>query len=107
MKLVISLGIIVGVLAWAPAAEAARCKKGQVYRPSIGICQPKREAIREGVYRRSSGAGRRAKVKKPKVKRAPVVVTAPQTNWIIDYYQHVNDWAVKNRAAIIKHAEGL
>ena len=107
MKLVIGLGLVIGALAWVPSAEAARCKAGQVYRISTGVCQPKREAIREGVYRRHSGAGRRAKVKKPKAKRAPVAVVAPQTNWIVDYHHHVNDWALRNRAAIIKHAEGL
>ena len=107
MKLVIGLGIVIGSLVWVPSAEAARCKKGQVYRPSMGICQSKQAAIREGVYRRSSGAGRRSKVRAPKPKPPLVKTIAPQTDWIVDYHYHVNDWAIRNRLQIIKHAESL
>lgn len=107
MRMVIGLGLVIGSLAWVPSAEAARCKKGQVYRPSMGICQSKQAAIREGVYRRSSGAGRRSKVRAPKAKPPVARTTAPQTDWIVDYHYHVNDWAIRNRQQIIKHAEGL
>ncbi|MDP2358698.1 MAG: hypothetical protein Q8M31_21945 [Beijerinckiaceae bacterium] len=33
------------------AAEAARCKQGQIYRVSQGVCVSKASAIRAGVYR--------------------------------------------------------
>lgn len=105
MKMVIGLGLVIGSLLWVPSAEAARCKKGQVYRPSLGVCQSKQAAVRAGVYRRSSGAARRSKIRPPKPKPAPVIIQQPaqtQSNWIVDYYTHVNDWAVKNRNSIIR-----
>jgi hypothetical protein len=36
---------------YALPAEAARCPSGQVYRPSVGVCQSKAAAARQGVYK--------------------------------------------------------
>jgi hypothetical protein len=44
-------GVFYGVISASSPAEAARCKQGQIYRPSLGVCQSKAAAIRQGVYR--------------------------------------------------------
>lgn len=76
-------------LAWAMPvpAEAARCAKGSIYRPSLGVCQAKAKAP-AGVYRtryaRASIRHRTKRAKPVKAVRvmhaaapAPVVTASP------------------------------
>lgn len=57
-------------------AEAARCAKGLVYRPSINVCVSKASAIRAGIYRARivKRAPVKQRAKKPPVEHAS---TAP------------------------------
>ena len=87
--------IAAALAAWlAPsAADAARCKQGQIYRPSQGVCVSKVSAMRAGIYRpRVAKASIRHRVKKPPAKHAqglPVLAC--------DYRCEVVLWAAKNR----------
>jgi hypothetical protein len=65
-------GMFYGVIAGgATAADAARCKQGQVYRPSIGVCQSKATAARQGVRsKRYARASIKHRYKRPPLKRA-------------------------------------
>ena len=57
-------------LALPMEAEAARCKQGKIYRPSLGICMGKQTAARQGVRVRHAKASIRHRYKRPPVKRA-------------------------------------
>lgn len=70
------------LLALAPAAEAAaRCKPGQIYRTTQGVCISKATAIRQGVYKP------RRKARRTKA----------------SFASHVKRWAERNRAIIVAH----
>jgi hypothetical protein len=60
------------LLVSASPAEAARCAKGKIYRPSIGACQSKATAARQGVRVRYAKASIRHRYKRPPVRRAAV-----------------------------------
>ena len=91
-----SLLLAAALAAWlAPsAAEAARCKQGQIYRPSQGVCVSKAAAQRAGIYRpRVAKASIRHRVKKPAIRRAASGVPV----LACDYRCEVALWAAKNR----------
>lgn len=89
-KLVYACCIVVGAALPTGSAEAARCKQGYIYRPSVGVCQTKAAAARQGI---------RTKRYVKRVIKRPV----PR----LTYQQHVEQWAKRNRTAIIKKLEGL
>lgn len=111
---------ILGLVVWVPSADAARCRLGQVYRPSIGVCQSKQVAARQGVY------WPRAKKRVKKVHRRSVrhVVRVPRkvggslaplpdripsgsANPAVWFHYHLQDWVDRNRQMLIRHGEGL
>ena len=98
----LAIGVGAILMFGAGAAEAARCSKGKVYRPSLGVCQNKQVAIRQGVYRPRPKAAKVRHVQPPRAN-----TTEPAPDWVADYHQHVQDWVERNRASLIKHAEGL
>lgn len=77
----IRLAILAGAafLALPTAAEAARCAKGSIYRPSVGVCVSKASAIRAGIYRpRHAKASIKHRAKKrPPVERASAPPPSP------------------------------
>jgi hypothetical protein len=101
MRLLV-MGTAVLLVFGSGAAEAARCSKGKIYRPSLGVCQSKQTAIRQGVYRPRPKAVRVRQVQPPRAR-----TTEPAPGWVAEYHQHVQDWVEKNRASLIRHAEGL
>ena len=75
-----------------PAAEAARCPSGSIYRQSAGVCQTRASAQRAGVRIYSSKASTRHRYKRSKPAKA-VVIT---------YEHHVYNWAYDNREMLEK-----
>ncbi|MBX9760675.1 MAG: hypothetical protein K2Y29_17985 [Beijerinckiaceae bacterium] len=65
-------GAVASFAFFAPLqADAARCKQGSIYRPSIGVCVSKASAQRAGIYRpRIAKASIRHRGKRT---RAPIV----------------------------------
>ena len=98
----LAIGLGAALMFGPGAAEAARCPQGKIYRPSLGVCQTKQAAIRQGVYRPRPKA---VKVRYAKPPRARTVRPGP--NWIIDYHNHVQGWADRNRASIIRSLEHI
>lgn len=92
--LILAPAIIAAAILAPVEAEAARCAKGKIYRPTQGMCQSKQAAIRQGVRVYS-----RASIRQKRVRRAalPVVIT---------YENHVYNWAYDNRDVIEKTTPG-
>lgn len=67
------LGLFFGVIASGVTVADARpgCRPGQVYRPSVRVCVPKRSAIKAGVYKRRK-VSIRHRYKRPPVNRSHV-----------------------------------
>jgi hypothetical protein len=67
------------LLSGSGAAEAARCAKGSIWRPSLGVCQSKARAAQAGVYRprvARANISIKWRYKRPPVKRASNVQKA-------------------------------
>jgi hypothetical protein len=84
-RLVYACCIAVGAALPTGGAEAARCKQGYIYRPSVGVCQTKAAAVRQGVYRK--------RVVKRKARPAAPVMLPVET------------WAVRYKTRITRYAE--
>lgn len=83
---IIAAVIATGAAAFYPApAEAARCKKGYIYRPSQGVCQHRASYIKQTRVRHNRYRVKRERpVKKTPViraKAAPAVTVAPTPMW--------------------------
>ena len=68
-------------------ADAARCASGQIWRPSLGVCQSKAAAYRAGL--------------RP-VKRIKAVKHKPRPVVRVTYENHVWNWVEANRAELIR-----
>lgn len=87
--------ILIPFLLLPLSAEAARCKQGAIYRPSVGACVSKQSAMHAGIYRpRVAKASIRHRAKKP-----PVIKRAARKLPVLacDYRCEVSLWAAKNR----------
>lgn len=98
----LAIGVGAFLLIGSNAAEAARCPQGKIYRPSMGVCQSKQAAIRDGAYRSRPKKVRVKYVRPPKAK-----TVKPSPNPIVDYHRHVQSWADRNRASIIRSLEHI
>lgn len=84
-KLTMVCAVMFGAALPTGGAEAARCKQGYIYRSSIGVCQTKATAIRQGI-----------RIKRY-TKRSAVRLT---------YQQHVEQWVKRNRKMLIRRIGG-
>lgn len=75
--LAIVLGSIILAGASSSPADAARCKYGQIYRPSLETCMSKASAMRAGIFRARPSKARKARVAPRQVAR-PVVALLPK-----------------------------
>jgi hypothetical protein len=76
------------------AAPGARCAKGKIYRPSLGVCQNASVAARQGV---------RIK-RKPSIRynRPRAIAHKPQSTARVTYRDHVWNWVEINRSELIR-----
>jgi hypothetical protein len=81
-----SMLILMPLLVFAAPAEAAPCKPGMIYRPSLGICQKKLKAPR--IYRAKASI-------KHRYRRPPVKKAIPSLK--CDFACEVRLWAAKNK----------
>lgn len=98
------------VLVWVPSAEAARCRYGQIYRPSLGICQSKQTAARQGMYRSKANRVPIARKKTAYPRRVPSAHTRSSSGAAdsgVQYHDHVQGWVKRNREFLIRHGESL
>lgn len=80
------------IIATTPAAEAARCPQGSIYRPTQGVCISKASALRAGIYRPRS-------IKAKPQKRAPAKRTT-RSEYASPYPPPSPPW--KQRVTIIE-----
>ena len=79
--------LLLALLLTPAPADAARCASGQIWRTSLGVCQSKAAAYRDGLRPV-------AKLKRPKARKARPVVR-------VTYENHVWNYVYDNRQMLI------
>lgn len=100
-------GLFYGAIAGgATSAEAARCKQGMIYRPSVGVCVSKASAMRAGVYRaRYAKASLKHRYKRParsnvqKAQIAPAAIPSLRCDEICQLHINLASWVQRNRGS--------
>lgn len=97
---IVAMYAALAVAAYSATAEAARCAKGKIYRPSIGVCQDGAIADRQGVRVKSRFYRPRVYRKALRPTPRPAIVR-PR----ITYRDHVWKWVEANRSELIRTYE--